>query len=366
MVRTRGAIGPDAGTTAGRVDTGGVVFDRGPSAGPSLELKRRLGELVLGGRDDVVDSLVDRAAGSGDSLRLRRIAESAATTFCMKRGGIAGRVSLFIVAIVLVFDDEIPATQVDPLLRQMLLSQSIRSHIAAAVRTRDDDGISLLGEVFELDALARLPLSAIHRAAEAMSEGDLKHVRYVLGVGVDRPPRRSGAFLRFVVGQRTGVEGGAVTGERVLRSPARRIADAMRGTIDVPVRVGTCIDGSFFDGLFAGMWRYQDARIGQVARRAAERAGGGTLSARVETYGPVSCHGVGLSLHGERIDGSLCRCRIAGRPGAPIDETLHRVTEALRSASLRVIEQVRCDGSARAAGGGGCLCHGRLAFSVAI
>ena len=207
MVRTRGAIGPDAGTTAGLVDTGGVVCDRGPSAGPGPELKRRLAELVLDGCDDLVDALVDRAAGSGDSLRLRRIAESAATTRCIKRGGIAVRDSLFIVAIVIVFDDEIPATQVDPLLRQMLLSPSIRSQIAAAVRTRDDDGISLLGEVFELDALARLPLSAIHRAMVAMSEGDLKLVRHVLGVGVDRPPRRSGAFLRFVVGQRTGLAG---------------------------------------------------------------------------------------------------------------------------------------------------------------
>lgn len=366
MARTCGAIGSGSATAADFVDAGSLADGRALSDSLAPELKRRLAELLRVGRDEVIDALVDRAAGSGNGLRLRRLAESAAATVRIKRGGIAARVSLFIVAIVLVFEDEIPATQVDPLLRQILPSQSIRSQIAAAVRGRDDDGISLLGEVFELDALARLPLSVIHRAAVAMSEGDLKLVRHVLGAGVERPPRRSGAFVRFLVGQRTDFGVKATTGEQALRLPARRIAETMRGRIDVPVRVSACVDGIFFDGLFAGMWRYQDARLCQVARRAVERVGGGTLSARVETFGSASSRGVGLSLHRERIEGSLCRCRIAGRPGAPMDETLQRVVGALRRAGITAIEQVRCEGSLNAEGGGGCSGQCRSAFSVAI
>jgi hypothetical protein len=367
MVRTCGAIGLGSGTTADFVDAGSLAVGRALSARSASELKRRLAGLLHDRRDHVIDALVDRAASAGDSLRLRRTAETAAATLCTKRGGIAARLSLFIVAIVLVFDDEMPGTQVDPLLRETLRTRSVRSQIDVAARTGDGEDVSLLGEVFELEALARLPLSAIHRAAVAMRDGNFEVARHCLGVDVERPARRSGAFARFLVGRRTGFEKSAVTGEQLLRSPAKRIADAMRDRMSVPVRVSACVDGRFFDGLFAGMWRYQDARIGQVASQAIGRLdGGGVLSARAETYGSASSHGVGLSLHCDRIEGSLCRCRIAGRPGAPIDETLRRVVGALRKAGIAAIEEVRCDGGSTGVGGGGCLCHGRSAFSVAI
>lgn len=135
------------------------------------DLTRSVAELVNGRRDDVIAALVDSRGPADDSLHVRRAAEHAAYTLCIKRDGIDIHEQLFIVEIVLAFDDEIPVTQIDPLLLGVLQSRALRMENEATARRGSFDDTLLLGEVFELEDLGTLPLSRVHQDAVAMSAG---------------------------------------------------------------------------------------------------------------------------------------------------------------------------------------------------
>lgn len=367
MVPTRGAPSGAREATANVVPAAVVPPGNSPSSRSTPRTQRGLAQLLRAERDDVIDALVDRAASGADSLHLRRSAEAAAATVCLQRRGMARRASLFIVAIVLAFDDNLPATHVDPLLRDVLQSPLTRSQIEAAARRLSGGDAVFLRDLFDLQTLARLPLSAIHRATVAMNNGEFALAQQCLGSNIESPARRSAAFARFLVGQRIGLDGGKGPGEQVLGSVAARIVEVMRARMKVQSQANVRIDANFFDGLFAGMGSYQDARICQIISQVAQRpTGDGTPWASVEAFGSPSSHGVVLSLYLNRGSGSIGRWRISGRPGAPIDEAVQRVLGVLRLAGVEAIEEVRGGADAGDAGVGGSQLKRSTAFATAI
>ena len=368
MERARRASGSATRTkTRSAAAVAGRSLDPSILTLPTAHLKRIVTEWVCSGRDDAIAALMDGIERGGDALTVRRAAENVASTLCVKRDGIETYARLFTVSIVIVFDDEVPESHVDPLLRKLLLSRSSRLAMETAARSDSSGSAAILDEVFELEGLRKLTLSRVREAAEAMNEGRQALALQRFGADKERPARRSGAFARFLIGQRTGVEDSGVIATLDLRALARQIVDAMRDRIRVKTEVSVQVSHEFFEGLFAGMWEYRDARIGQVCRLALERLDGESgLRARAETYGSASNHGVRLWLQRARAAGCTCRYRISGRPGTPISCTLERVVTALQCAGVEEIERVRCELQPDGAAGNGCLCDGRSALAIAI
>jgi hypothetical protein len=124
----------------------------------------------------------------------------------------------------------------------------------------------------------------INLGTAAMSRGSAWHT----SITQNGSFKRSTAFLRFLVGQRQLLEHeDCVAGQDGLCERLQDLtAQAIKRYLGLPCRVQAIYMDSFHDGLYSGMWLYQEKRLDQLARAScAQTRRKKSLQARVVTYG---------------------------------------------------------------------------------
>jgi hypothetical protein len=199
--------------------------------------------------------------------------------------------------------------------------------------------VVLLPKLFRRDDLNAMPLSivrerGINLGTAAMSRGSEWHP----SITQNGSFKRSTAFLRFLVGQRQLLEHeDSVAGQNGLCEQLQDLTtQAIKRYLRLPCRVEAIYMDSFHDGLYSGMWLYQERRLDQLARASCAQTGRAKiLEARVVTYGRMHRFEmwVGFFAGNEAIGGHAYR--LSSRPSEDPSGCVSRITSRLQAAGIK-------------------------------
>ncbi len=315
-----------------------VVLTNCPDAVRARATLARVADVLLKkGSDATIDQAIEAAPSRGIAQTLRNAVEAASERIVIYRNEVRAELLLFAIPIITTFEQNVPESQFESALNGLNglkdLTNSIKDGRLELAR------MVLLPKLFRLNDLSDTPLSivrergfnlataAVNRTSEwhplAAQEGSFK---------------RSTAFLRFAVGQRQLTEhedGGAGEGglcERLENLTTNAIKRYLGPSCCVQA---TCM-GSFHEGLYSGMWRYQEQRLDQLARASrAQAKRNESLEARVGIHGPEYRFEmrVGFFAGGEAIGGHAYRLR--SRPGEDPHGCVSRISKRLEAAGVR-------------------------------
>jgi hypothetical protein len=244
---------------------------------------------------------------------------------------------LFAIPILTTFEQSVPESQFESALSGLYY----REHLARSI----EDGRLDLGDVvlvpnlFRLNDLYAMPLSVVRELGIALRTGaKSKGPQWHRCFAQTRSFKRSTAFLRFLVGQRKLLEHEemAATEDGLCEQLQDVTSRAIKRYLRLPCRVEAFYMRSFYEGLYSGMWRYQERRLDQLAHAscAQERRRRG-LEARVMTYGRG--HGfemwIGFFAGNEAIGGHAYR--LSSRPNEDLKGCVSRITSRLDAAGIR-------------------------------
>ena len=301
------------------------------------EAKKALGRairaLVEEGRDDLIDTITRNIESKDLAKTVRQIAEASASRLRVVRNGIEMLVSLFVIPVIASFSDEIPGSQFDAVMRRLLTGTILKD--AIDIDELDVREWLVVPELFELDDLKDLPLSAIR-------QGGLAIAAHVGGRGEhggfehhETSMRRATTFVRYIIGQRAAFDEHTSPRrmECVQLEQATRIM--FERQLGMSPKIEAFYDGEFFEGLYDGMWRYQDIRVGQVTEKARCDVGRrGALAAALGIEGDELRHRIRLAFFNEKARCKGEGYRLSGRPGDRATKSVERVTERLVRAGV--------------------------------
>jgi hypothetical protein len=228
------------------------------------------------------------------------------------------------------FDDEMPGTQVDAALWAFAATGGLRRRITDAGRGEQTE-VVVMSELLTLEDLVSPPLSVVRKGALVLANRQPEKVLRHRGTSTDRVIRRCAAFVRFVVGQRTCGASPEPAPAILLPDVDDAVRRALFDRLGVCAQVRSALHLDFFDGVFDGMWRYQEVRLTQLC--AQTRIG---MSAMLVPEGDQAQPRVRLLLDcsGRGRDGAY---RLCGRPGCTPAETAVRVRRHLEATGVRNI-----------------------------
>jgi hypothetical protein len=150
--------------------------------------------------------------------------------------------------------------------------------------------------------------------------------------------KRSTAFLRFVVGQRQVFEDEEwIANESGVCEHLHDItSEAIKRYLGLPCHVQALCTGSFYEGLYAGMWVYQETRLDQLARATcAQTRRNKRLEARVVAYGRRHRFEMWLGFFaGDQPIGGHAY-RLGSRPSEDPGGCVSRITSRLEAAGIK-------------------------------
>jgi hypothetical protein len=314
-----------------------VLTDHPDAAEAGAALARIANELLTKRADATIDQAIEAAPSCRIAQTLRHAVEAASERVVIYRNGVHAELLLLAIPIITTFEENVPESQFESALSGLHglkdLADSMkdgRLELAQMV---------LLPKLFRLDDLNAMPLSivrerGINLGTAAMSRCSEWQTSFTQNASF----KRSTAFLRFLVGQRQLLEHEDwVAGQD---GPCKRLRDlttqAIQRYLELPCRVQAIWMGSFHEGLYAGMWQYQEKRLDQLAR--ASRAQTQTkhrLEARVVTHG---CRyrfemRVGFFAGSEAIGAHVYRLR--SRPSEDPHGCVSRISKRLEAAGVK-------------------------------
>jgi hypothetical protein len=299
-------------------------------------LARIANEVLKKGADATIDQAIEAAPSRAIAQTLRHAVETASERVVIYRNGVRTELLLFAIPIITTFEQNVPESQFESALSGLYglkdLADSIKDGRLELAQ------IVLLPKLFRLDDLNAMPLSivrerGINLGTAAMSRGSEWHT----SITQNGSFKRSTAFLRFLVGQRQLLEYEVcVAGQNGLCQRLQYLTtEAIKRYLGLPCRVQAIYTDSFHDGLYSGMWLYQEKRLDQLARaNCAHTRRKKSLQARVVTYGRRYRFEmwVGFFAGNEAIGGHGYRLR--SRPSEDPSGCVSRIARRLEAAGI--------------------------------
>jgi hypothetical protein len=312
-----------------------VLTDHPAAAQARAALARIANELLKKGADATIDHAIEAAPSRGIAQTLRHAVEAASERVVIYQDGVRAELLLFAIPIITTFAQNVPESQFESALSGLYglkdVSDSMKDGRLELAQ------LVLLPKLFRLDDLNAMPLSIVRERGinlGTMSRGSEWHSSTTQNGSF----KRSTAFLRFLVGQRQLLEHEVcVAGQDGLCERLQDLtSQAIKRYLGLPCRVQAIYVDSFHDGLYSGMWLYQEKRLDQLARAScAQTRRKKSLQARVVTYGRMHRFEmwVGFFAGNEAIGGHVYR--LSSRPSEDLSGCVSRITSRLAAAGIK-------------------------------
>jgi Protein of unknown function (DUF2863) len=302
-----------------------------------LALAHIANELLKKRADATIDQAIEAAPSCRIAQTLQHAVEAASERVVIYRNGVRAELLLFAIPIITTFEENVPESQFESALSGLCGLKDLADSMEDG--TLELAQVVLLPKLFRLDDLNAMPLSivrerGINLGTAAMSRGSEWHP----SITQKGSFKRSTAFLRFLVGQRQLLEHeDSVAGQDGL---CERLQDlttqAIKRYLRLPCHVQAIYMDSFHDGLYSGMWLYQEKRLDQLARATcAQMRSKKSLQATVVTYGRGHRFEmwVGFFAGDEAIGGHAYR--LSSRPSEDPSGCVSRITSRLEAAGIK-------------------------------
>ena len=319
------------------IELAAILTSHPDAAEARAALARIANEILTEGADAAIDQAIDATPSCAIAQSLQHAVETASERVVIYRNGLRAELLLFAIPIITTFEENVPESQFESALSGLYglkdLANSMKDGNLELAQ------VALLPKLFRLDDLTAMPLSivrerGINLGMAAMSRGKEWHP----SATQNGTFKRSTAFLRFLVGQRQlfehedwlANEGGVSERLQDLTS------QAIKRYLGLSCRVQAFYVGSFYDGLYAGMWLYQETRLDQLARAScAQTRSSKGPEARVVTYGRRHRFEmwIGFFAGNQAIGGHAYR--LSSRPSEDPKGCVSRITSRLESAGVK-------------------------------
>ena len=343
---TKPRTGPQ-GIAKGRVaemfELAVVLTNRPDASHARAALAHLAEELLKEGADPAIDQAIQAAPSREIARTLQHVVEAASERVVVYHNGVRAERLLFAVPVIATFGQNVPESQFESALSGL-------TGLNGLARTKQGElefaQVILLPKLFRLNDLIAMPLSivrehGIHLAMAALS----RHREWLPPITQDGGFKRSTAFLRFLVGQRPLLEHEDRAGEDGLCERLEGLTNqAISRCLGLPCRVQAVYVGSFHEGLYSGMWLYQERRLDQLARASwAMTRRKQSLEARLMTYGCGHRFEmwVGFFAGNEAIGGHAYRLRL--RPSEDPSRCMSRITSRLEVAGIKASALTQVD-----------------------
>ena len=314
-----------------------VLTSHPDAAEARAALARIANELLKNGSDITIDQAIEAAPSCAIAQILQRAVDAASERVVIHHKGVRAELLLFAIPIITTFEQNVPESQFESAL-------SGHNGLKDLANSMKDGRLELaqmvlLPKLFRLGDLNAIPLSTLRERGISLG-------RAPVHPGSEWHPfvtqqgsfKRSAAFLRFVVGQRQLLEPEVwVARDRGLYERLQDLtSQAVMRYLGLPCRVRAFHMGSFHEGLYSGMWLYQEKRLDQLARATfAQTRRKKSLEARVVTYGRRHRFEMWVEFFAgnEAIGGHAYR--LSSRPSEDPRRCVSRVTSRLEAAGSR-------------------------------
>ena len=315
-----------------------VVLTNHPDANrPRATLARIANELLKRRADATIDQAIEAAPSREIAQTLQHAVEAASERIVICRNEVRAELLLFAIPIITTFEQNVPESQFESALNGL----SGLKDLATSMRegSFETAPIVLLPKLCRLDDLNAMPLSIVREGAINFGTAAVNRAsKWHPSVTQKGSFKRSTAFLRFAVGQRQLTEHedwGAREGGLCKRLE-NLTTNAIKRYLGPSCRVQvTCMD-SFHEGLYSGMWLYQEQRLDQLARASrAQTQRKESLEAHVVIHGREYRFEmrVGFFAGGEALGGHVYRLR--SRPGEDPHGCVSRISKRLEAAGIK-------------------------------
>jgi hypothetical protein len=313
-----------------------AVTNHPAAAEANTALARIANQLLKKGADATIDQAIEAAPSCRIAQTLQHAVEVASERVVIYRNAERTQLLLFAIPIITTFEQNVPESQFHSALSGLYglkdLADSMRDG------GRELAQMVLLPKLFRLDDLNAMPLSIVRECGINLGKATAR------GGGEWHPPimqnggfKRSTAFLRFLVGQRHLLEHEDwLADQDALCDRLQDLATrAIKRYLGQPCRVQAIYVDSFHEGLYSGMWLYQEKRLDQLARASrAQTRRKKSLQARVVAYGRRRRFEmwVGFFAGNEPIGGHAYR--LSSRPSEDPCGCVSRITRRLEAAGI--------------------------------
>ncbi len=315
-----------------------VVLTNHPDAARArAALARIANELLKEGADATIDQAVAAAPSCGIAQTLQHAVEAASERVVIYRNGVRAELLLFAIPIITTFEQNVPESQFE----SALSSLNGLKDVANSVKNGGLEiaQMVLLPRLFRLDELNAMPLSIVRERGINLGTAAVSRCsEWHPSTTKKGSFKRSTAFLRFLVGQRQLLEheDWAAGQDGLCERLQDLTTQAIKRSLGLRCHVQAICMDSFHDGLYSGMWLYQEKRLDQLARAScAQTRRKKRLQARVVTYG--SRHRfemwVGFFAGNEAIGGHAYR--LSSRPSEDPSGCVSRITNRLEAAGIK-------------------------------
>ena len=314
-----------------------ILTNHPDTAEARAALARIANELLKKGADATIDQAIEAAPSCAIAQILQHAVEAASERVVMYRNGVGAELLLFAIPIITTFEQNVPESQFESALNGLNGLKNLATKIESG--RLELAHMALLPKLFRLDDLTTMPLSIVRELGinfgmTALNGGSEWHPSNTQ----KRSLKRSTAFLRFLVGQRQLFEHeDSVANECGVSERLQGLtSEAIKRYLGLPCRVQAFYMGSFYEGLYAGMWVYQEARLDQLARASsAQTRRKKSLEAMVVTYGRKHRFEMWLGFFAgdQAIGGHAYRLR--SRPSEDPVGCVSRITNRLEAAGIK-------------------------------
>jgi hypothetical protein len=319
------------------IELAAILTNHPDAAEARTALSRIANELLTSRSDSTIEQAIEAAPSCGIAQTLQRAAEAASERVVIYRDGIRAELSLFAIPIIATFEQNVPESQFESAVSGLNGLKGLATKMKDG--RLDPAQMTLLPTLFRLDDLNIMPLSIVRERGISFCTG-------AVNGGIEWHPsatqmwglKRSTAFLRFMVGQRQVFEHeDRIANEDGVCEHLHDItSEAIKCYLGLPCHVQALYTGSFYEGLYAGMWVYQETRLDHLVRATcAETRRNKRLEARVMTYG--SRHRfemwIGFFAGDQPIGGHAYRLR--SRPSEDPGGCVSRITSRLEAAGIK-------------------------------
>jgi hypothetical protein len=325
------------GRVAEMIELAAILTNHPDAAEQRAALARIADELLRNRSDATIEQAIEAAPSCGIAQTLQRAMEVASERVVIYRDGVRAELSLFAIPIITTFEQNVPESQFESAVSDLDglrgLAPKMKDGRLKLAQAR------LVPKLFRLDDLNIMPLSilrehGINFGMGAVNGGSEWHPY----ITQNRSLKRSTAFLRFLVGQRqvSEHEASVANEDGVSERLQCLTSQAIKRYLGLPCRVQAFDMGSFYEGLYAGMWLYQETRLDQLARATCEQTRRDKpLEARVVTYGRRHRCEVWLGFFAgdQVIGGHAYRLRL--RPSEDPSGCVSRITSRLEAAGIK-------------------------------
>lgn len=309
-----------------------LLHSANPFAGTAALALNDLLEQALHGQHD---EWIHEAAGTWPhhASAFRKLAETCSEHAELPHAEHA-HLALFAVPLIFKFDEDIPTSQFDALVFPQGCGACLSSKLLAH---HPLSSLVLSSRAYRFEELRSVRLSAVHRAAHTLAQG--QRVMQTPSLPADLCHRRRRSFLRVLIGFCSGPD--ALRAATVISdvNAAAFISNHVRRTLGAQAETEVLFDGTYHESLYGGMWRYQECRVRELTC-AALQALRPPHEAMLEWISGGIAPTLALSFAGGDARSEQRSYVLSTRPGDAPASSIDRMVNALASSGMTSIGSV--------------------------